>query len=251
MWMLALVTQGSVALEQNRSCAVLNRGDLVFYDTSCPFSAELRIEEGAARTVFLHLPRHALRVRERRLRDLVARRIPSDSGPAALLASFMRELADQSGAITTQTFDRLAWVAADLASVVLSEAAETEEGVPEPTQRTALVHAVKAYVISHLTDPELSPTAIATAHNISVRQLHGLFIHQDLTIGAFIREERLRGCRTDLSDPRLEHQKIGRIAARWGFTDPAVFSRTFRGRYRVSPSDYRASMAQQRVRSDH
>ena len=47
--------------------------------------------------------------------------------------------------------------------------------------------------------------------------------------------------RRDLSDPALAHGTIGALAATWGFTDPARFSRAFRAAYGCSPTEARAA----------
>jgi AraC-like DNA-binding protein len=46
-------------------------------------------------------------------------------------------------------------------------------------------------------------------------------------------------CRRDLLDPALRDRPVSAIAARWGITDPAHFSRLFRATYGVPPSEYR------------
>jgi AraC-like DNA-binding protein len=51
---------------------------------------------------------------------------------------------------------------------------------------------------------------------------------------------RLERCARDLLDPALAHEPIGEIAARWGITNPAHFSRLFRAQFGLSPSEYRA-----------
>jgi AraC-like DNA-binding protein len=50
---------------------------------------------------------------------------------------------------------------------------------------------------------------------------------------------RLDRCRRDLADPLLADQPVSAIAARWGYRNPAHFTRLFRGYYEVIPSDYR------------
>ncbi|GAA2788117.1 hypothetical protein GCM10010470_23340 [Saccharopolyspora taberi] len=55
----------------------------------------------------------------------------------------------------------------------------------------------------------------------------------------WIRQRRLERCRRDLTNPHLRQRPVHAIAARWGFTDPAHFSRIFRAAYGLSPSDYR------------
>ena len=114
-----------------------------------------------------------------------------------------------------------------------------QHGRQDPRQQ--LMSRIQAFVDAHLSDPALSPAVIARAHYVSLRQLHALFAEHGSTVAATIREQRLARCRADLIDPLLVHRTISEIAARWGFTDSAHFSRTFKQRFGLTPRDLRAS----------
>jgi hypothetical protein len=49
----------------------------------------------------------------------------------------------------------------------------------------------------------------------------------------------LERCRRDLLDPSLGDVPVSAIAARWGLTNAAHFSRAFRAAYGASPVEYR------------
>ncbi|GAB2620489.1 hypothetical protein GCM10027168_60690 [Streptomyces capparidis] len=109
----------------------------------------------------------------------------------------------------------------------------------DQARRRALWLRVHAFIDQHLGDPALGPEAIAAAHGISTRHLHRLFAEHDRTVAAWIRHRRLECCRDDLADPQLAARPIQSIAAQWGFTGPAQFSRAFRAAYGVSPREHR------------
>ncbi|MBY8882562.1 helix-turn-helix transcriptional regulator [Streptomyces sp. PLK6-54] len=111
--------------------------------------------------------------------------------------------------------------------------------VPAPSPTDLLVRDIKAYIEHHLGDTTLTPTSIAAANHISVRYLHHLFRRDGRTVGAFLRERRLEHCRADLADPAQAHRNVCEIARRWGFRDPAVFNRTFKTAYGLTPGAYR------------
>ncbi|WP_182872845.1 helix-turn-helix domain-containing protein [Microbispora sp. H10670] len=95
------------------------------------------------------------------------------------------------------------------------------------------------YIEENLGDPNLTPTSIAAAHHLSVRTVHRLFEGQDATLGAWIRALRLERCRKDLLSVDLADRPVHAIAARWGFPDPAHFSRCFTAAFGLTPGAYR------------
>jgi AraC-like DNA-binding protein len=58
-------------------------------------------------------------------------------------------------------------------------------------------------------------------------------------VAAWIRQHRLEHCHRDLADPGQRSRPIHAIAAHWGFTDKAHFSRLFRVTYGIPPSEFR------------
>jgi AraC-like DNA-binding protein len=106
-----------------------------------------------------------------------------------------------------------------------------------------LVGRIHAFIERRLGDPDLSPAAIAAAHHVSRRYLYKLFETQPTGVAGHIRRRRLERCRRDLLDPALRARPVNAIAARWGMPDPAHFSRSFRSAYRISPAEYRTTMA--------
>lgn len=94
-------------------------------------------------------------------------------------------------------------------------------------------------VSKHLSNPDLSPEFVADACGISKRYLHELFGDTNQTVSQFIREERLTAARdTIISSPALS---MAEISYRFGFCDQAQFSRLFKAKFGLSPSDWRKS----------
>lgn len=127
----------------------------------------------------------------------------------------------------------------DLLTVVLAARLDRRKTVPPDTRQRALLLRIHAFIEQRLTDPVLSPGAIAAAHHISIRHLHRLFETQGTTVADWIRHRRLDRCRRDLLDSAQLTRPVGAIGTRWGFTDPAHFSRVFRAAYGLPPSEYR------------
>ncbi|HEY0948961.1 helix-turn-helix domain-containing protein [Nocardioides sp.] len=102
-------------------------------------------------------------------------------------------------------------------------------------RRHELRQKVKGYVEARLGDPALSPHAIAVHHAISDRLLYSLFEDEGDTVQAYVRRRRLARAHADLTRPGRD-LAIHQVARRWGFTDPAHFSRAFRAHYGYPPS---------------
>jgi AraC-like DNA-binding protein len=129
----------------------------------------------------------------------------------------------------------------DLLGTVLTERLDTTPPDPDRAHR-ALMLQITSFIEEHLGEADLAPAQIAAAHHISLRQLHKLFHASGTTVAGWIRQRRLERCGHDLRDPRWSGRPVAAIGARWGYPDPAHFSRLFKAAYGVGPRDYRASV---------
>jgi AraC-like DNA-binding protein len=101
----------------------------------------------------------------------------------------------------------------------------------------AMLPRILAYVRQHLTDRDLTPTAIARAHSVSLRYLYKICSTADVRLVEWIIEERLEGAREDLIKVNASQHSIATIANKWGFKDPSHFTSRFRQAYGVAPRD--------------
>ncbi len=67
-----------------------------------------------------------------------------------------------------------------------------------------------------------------------------MFEEEGDSVCRYIQRSRLRRSADDLSNPFLRSESITSIAYKWGFTDSAHFSRSFKKQFEQSPKDYRA-----------
>jgi AraC-like DNA-binding protein len=238
-WRLTLVADGPLTLGRGPGATRLDPGQLVLWDPWEPFDAAAADRARPPRAMVLHLPGNALSLPHHALRGMVARPVPSDAGPAALLARFLEGLADPAGAVEIPQATWVGRAAVDLAVAFLSSVTDVQDDAARLPRQVALLGEIKTFIDRNLGDPDLSPTTIAAAHHISVRYLHHLFRQDEQTVGGFVRERRLERCRADLTDPRLAGQSMSVIRAQWGFQDAAVFNRAFKKDYGITPGEYR------------
>jgi AraC-like DNA-binding protein len=94
------------------------------------------------------------------------------------------------------------------------------------------------YIDRHLRDSSLDPNTIAKGLGVSLRTLHRTFAESDESVMAYVRRRRLDHARIEMLT-QDSSVTITYLAARWQFADAAHFSRAFRQRFGLTPTQYR------------
>jgi AraC-like DNA-binding protein len=242
---MALGKAGQQRIEQARQNAALGAGDMVLYDSSRPFDAFATATPLAkCESLLVQFPKKLLPLPDRHVARLLAVPLSSKAGIGRLLAQFLNGIAEEHADCTPRDGARLASTTIDLVAATLAHHLDREAAMPLESRQCILFLRISSFIQEYLADPGLGPASIASAHQISLRYLHRIFQQQNTTVSALIRQMRLDRCRRDLADPGLQHQTIGAIGARWGFTRPADFSRAFRAGVGMPPGEYRAMQRQ-------
>ncbi|MFF5533450.1 helix-turn-helix domain-containing protein [Streptomyces cinerochromogenes] len=236
-----LVSRGNARVEQDTRDAYVGSGTLFVYDRARPL--RLTFPE-PFRTKSLVLPRHLLGLGESELRRITASPLRPEPGLGSLVTSFLSRLVDTAATYPQQTGESIARSVVDLVQTVAEERLGRAAADTPTAARMSLLR-IRAYIDQHLTDPDLTPEAIARAHHISVRYLHKLFEAEDVTVGQWIQQRRLERCRRDLARRHAAGLTIAAVANRWGFSSASHFSRVFRIAYGVSPAEWRRTAALQ------
>ncbi|QFG24668.1 helix-turn-helix domain-containing protein [Actinomadura sp. WMMB 499] len=235
---LSLVRRGTAGASWGKNDVTYRPSDLHVQDSSRSCTTWAK-GPGTIDTVGLEMPRNLLSLPQSLADRMIGRPVPGVEGIGALLSGFLVQLSSDAGTYRPSDGSRLGTVLIDLVSALFAHTVEAErELAPESRQRT-LVLTVRAFIERHLHDPALTPASIAAAHHISLSYLHRVFQPDGTTVAVWIRRRRLERARRDLTDPALGGLQVGQIAARWGFSHPAVFTRAFRAAYDVSPSEFR------------
>lgn len=237
-----VMRSGGFTVSQGGRAADLSGGDFALYDSSQPL--EVQFDEKDDRPLTLHLmrllvPRALMSLPASKVSRLTGTRLSGSQGIGGLLTQFLASLTADTGSYRPVDAARLGTVVTDLLTAALAQHLDDPATVPDDSRRTALLTGVQAFIQRHLDDPDLSPRSIAAAHHVSVSYLHRLFADDGATVAAWVRDQRLERARRDLADPALREMPVHRIAARWGFSDHATFTRAFRGAYHLPPQAYR------------
>ncbi|MER6524002.1 helix-turn-helix domain-containing protein [Streptomyces sp. NPDC001508] len=225
---------GRAQVEQDGRTTELRAGDIGFFETVRPF--QTAFPERFRLKIFA-VPRALLGRSEADLRQLTGLAVRPSGGLPALLAPLLERLADTSESYATPVAERLAEGVIDLMAATVADRLGEDPAVLPGADRVLPLR-IKTFIRWHLSDPGLTPRAIADAHGISVRYLHRMFEAEGTTVARWIRELRLHECRRELAVRAPGSVSLGQVARRWGFPSAARFSRAFRSAFGLSPTDW-------------
>lgn len=228
-----LQLDGRSVVRQGEDELVATAGAVVLIDTGRPYQVRHSGLSPTARSLTILIAREVLAPPEASQWCRTFSRLPTGPSIAAVAMDLWRRL----GADNDVTAERLSGVLLELLRIGLAGPRDPER----PGAEDLLRWQVRRFIDRHLGDTELSPSMIAAAHHVSVRQLYRLLSDDESGIAALVRGRRLERCREDLSNSRLRDIPAAAISARWGFTSYPHFSRLFRNTYGVPPSTLRES----------
>jgi acetamidase/formamidase/AraC-like DNA-binding protein len=197
------------------------------------------------RAFVVRVPRIAINARLLSPFSLRAARLPGDTGIGYVFSGFLASLAESIESLGENELRPLELALAEF--LVASFAGHEHKGVfggLTPPQ-AAIFSRVCRYIESNLGDPDLSVNMLALEERVSPRYVQKLFEAAGQNFSTYLRSRRLERCRAELVDPLYDKISVSDICFRWGFNDPAHFSRVFRERYGASPRTFRheASLA--------
>jgi AraC-like DNA-binding protein len=95
----------------------------------------------------------------------------------------------------------------------------------------------------NLHDPALSADFVAAQFGISTRAVHLRFEKLEQTFSRWVLDARLDACSIALRDPLQQPRPISEIALGCGFNDLPHFNKSFRTRFGMPPSEWRAEIS--------
>lgn len=232
--LLSLATSGTAEFRHEAKTIRLGPGSLVRYSSTIPFAATLN-----------NVARHTLMIAytaidlpdcviEARGGDLV-----DTAGPLGrIVVKYLRDIGAHG--IHLPHAERLALErpTLDLLRALLTTTAAASTHAREPLHATLGIR-MEEYLRTHLREPDLNINRIATAHGVSERYAYLVLAQRGISLGDWLRFERLRGAANELL--RNPEATIAAVSAHWAFPDHANFTRAFRRCFGMSPREYRVS----------
>ena len=165
--------------------------------------------------------------------------LPRDAAALNLLRRYIVLIA-QDGALATSELQRAAVAHVyDLAAVTLGAVAGRGELARNRGVRAVRLEAIKADIIAHLEDGNLSVVMVADRQRMTPRYLQKLFETDGTSFSEFVVGQRLAKAHRMLTNPLCSPRAISNIAYDVGFNDLSYFNRAFRRRYGATPSEVR------------
>lgn len=230
---------GRGLLMQDDKVADLRPGDFALYDSSRPYQMQF---EGRFEQLVLTLPGAVLRNRLHNVQALTAYKIDGRKGAVApLLPNMVRQLIRTVPKLESASVPAVAESVANMLVAGLAEQPLATQ-VAECNLAGLRRDVIKAYVMEHLRQPELSTESIATFLGVTPSTVYRAWAGEPDTLNSWIWSRRLDGVYSDLCDPAHVRATITDIAYSWGFNDSAHFSRAFRARFGRSARDLRAQV---------
>ncbi|MBN8819387.1 MAG: helix-turn-helix domain-containing protein [Sphingomonas sp.] len=166
---------------------------------------------------------------------LLARPISANSGWGAPLGSLIETMLT---GLEDSPLPRS--LIAEQVGALLTLATGFHEPAPSSRHRGQLARRILRRIESDYADAELSPESIADDLGISRRYLQALLTGAGTSFVQELNATRLDRASDILGDPRARSLSLGEIAWRCGFLDPGYFTRLFRKRFGMTPSQWRA-----------
>ena len=191
------------------------------------------------RVFVVRVPRDAVNARLLSPFSRRAARLSGEAGIGHVFSGFLRSVAES---VETLSAGELRPLELALAEFLVASLAGHERkgsfGGLTPSQ-AAIFSRVCRSIEANLGDPAISVATLAKEERVSPRYVQKLFETAGQSFSTYLRSRRLERCRAELVDPLYEKVSVSDICFRWGFNDPAHFSRVFRERYGASPRTFR------------
>jgi acetamidase/formamidase/AraC-like DNA-binding protein len=229
--------EGTASMLDTASPMNLVAGDILLLDLSQPWQLHIHDHFQA---MFIRLESAAFLQRLMRTGGREANRIQTRQGLGALCHQQLLFLAAQLQHLESNELPVLEATLSELLVACLSgkqpEAHDDSTGV-----QLAHLRRVCRTIDSRLSDPSLRLECIARQEGLSPRYVQKLFRNSGTSFSDYLKGRRIQNCCLDLANPSLSQISIAELCYRWGFNDPANFSRTFSQQMGVSPRAYRAA----------
>lgn len=232
-YLISLQRRGRSHISQGDEAYSLEPGEIAIVDGQRPF--RIGFPDPVSRVIAV-VPHAMIDRRAPWLRQAPRRKLSSGSRYLDLARRHLLQLTSGRAAETEKEASLLTDNLCNLLAL-----ASLPEATPQHMSPALQLAALLAFCRENLHDPELSPTLAAARMGVSVRTVHLRFQSLGQSFGRWLLDSRLDACAQALRDPVQRACGVSEIAYRWGFNDLSHFNKTFRARFGMTPTHWRAA----------
>ncbi|NKB36940.1 MAG: helix-turn-helix domain-containing protein [Gammaproteobacteria bacterium] len=234
-YFLTTLLEGRAIIQQAEKTTVMNPGDLALMTGGLPYTIEYELP---SRRLIARIP---YEVFQQRLSDCdekaIMGHLPNED-LGRVVNDLLKSVAFEAESLNITEQYTLTQSLLELTAALTRAIIRPDDLKSEP-RHTDLLNRIFTYIEENYMDSDLTPDKIAQGNGISTRYLHSLFRDSGTTVLKWVWEQRLKAARNDLLDPAQTQTRVSEIAFRRGFNDSAHFSRSFKNRFGISPTQLR------------
>lgn len=232
-YLVSLQSRGSCIVTQDGRATRITNGGMALYDTLRPYSLELETD---FEQIVLQFSRETFERHVPNADSLTARSLQGTHSANTALLAAVRSLATNIDSLNADAAHSMAQGIEHLVFAGVHSLTTPPADRHLETRRDA----IKRYLIENLDDPTLSVNSVSKALHLSPSSVHRAFSQEGETIMTWVWNRRLDRIHRELVSGRAAHVTLSQLALSRGFSDSAHFSRAFRAKFGVAPSQMRA-----------
>ena len=234
-FLLSIIHEGEMGIEQRGRMTRLRPGEFAIYDTAEPY--RIVLDQPFVQSV-LRFSRKEINDRLLNPSLLTSRAVGGDKGMGAIASTYIRQLSAQLEDVSPMSGRQLRNTLLDLVTASLKDL--TGESVPPVREgHHFFLNRALRFVEDNLLDESLSCESVAQALGVSSRYLRKLFEGRQHSLSEWIWHRRLEESLKSLGESQGAQRSITAIAYDLGFKDPAHFSKAFKVKFGMTPREYR------------
>lgn len=235
-FVLTTANSGDVIVTQGSNAIRLRESEMCLMKMS--FEGGVCLDDGH-RFTSTRIPRAALLAMCPNADNRLYRPIDENQHIRELIVQYSALSASTAASLDAVGQQAMASHLVDLIALLLRTGKDETQLATERGYFVARLRSVQRHVLERLGDSGLAVGSIAQNCGLSPKQVQRLFERAGTTFTEFVLEQRLLLARRMLASPGNRQEKIGTIAYVAGFGDLSYFNRAFRGRFDMTPSEWR------------